>query len=133
MRKRFLLLFAIPFLLILSCKYIGYYPHPDDPLPIPPVVTHHISYSISGAGTLTTANIIIFDDAGIEHDYSNVSLPATYDFPVYTAKKYYVWAQNNSSNFSDLLSLKITDDDGSWTLTKKGLYCVLEWGPMNLN
>jgi hypothetical protein len=92
---------------------------------------HHpfadLTYSITGSGTLTVADIILFDDSGVRQVYANVALPATYHFSNYIYENPWVWAQNASANFSDPLTVTIYNDSKPpVSNSSSGLYCIVE-------
>lgn len=87
----------------------------------------NLTYTISGAGSLATANIKYVDSSGNTVSVANASLPASYNIPAYTYTKPYVWAQNVSSDFSSALTVSISKDGISKTSkSATGLYCIAE-------
>lgn len=68
-----------------------------------------LTYTVTGSGGLTTADIEYLDGSGSKVILSSVSLPATYNFPSYSYSAPWVWAQNiTPSDFSDTLTVTIT-------------------------
>jgi hypothetical protein len=114
-----------------SCSYQYGYP---DPQPPKEKNKYHITYSVVGEGTITTANISYHDGNSLQVDIANESLPWTMDFPaVEGGNSIYLWAQNTSADFVHDLTVTINKDKQTYVRKARGLYSVAAQGPYSLN
>lgn len=87
---------------------------------VPTVIT------ITGAGSLDHANIVMTDADGVTHEYANAALPYSYSGTYSSGDTIYAWAQNTTADFSSSLTLSIvcfgTPRGGD---ASRGLYCTV--------